>query len=210
MSQLNPRKNRGRTVLLTVVAVAACAAGLIGYLLAEPQASTDRFYIRNGGGAVVFEHAGHQQAVDGCQYCHHEMVTGGGDCSECHDDPDYAAGMLEHAELLEIEDHECEGCHTIADAEAARGCRECHPAAASEEEAPGGCLECHDDPEYVPGLVSHGELIEIEGHECEGCHAIRTVADAYHTNCSACHLETAPERFADRDGKPLCRACHLK
>jgi len=201
----NPRRGSGKVLPLTIVAVLAGLIGLIGYIQAGPDGEAGRYYYRCSGGAVLFEHAAHQDQVGECQLCHHEMVGGFFGC-----DPEFTADMLDHAELVAIEDHSCDGCHEIADDDQARGCRACHPAGAVEGEPILGCDGCHDDPEYAPGLVTHGELLEIEGHECEGCHTARAVADAYHSNCNACHLAEAPERFADPEGKALCAACHLK
>ncbi len=210
MSQLKSESGRGKIVILAVTAGIACCVGLFGYLWAGPEQNASRFYSRSSGGDVLFDHQKHQESAAGCESCHHELVSGGGDCSVCHDDPDYTPDMAAHADLLEIEDHSCEGCHEIAGPEAARNCRECHPAAAVEGAAFVGCTACHDDPDYTPDAAGHDDLIAIDGHECEGCHTARTVADAFHANCSACHLAIAPERFAEVDGTASCRACHLK
>lgn len=156
---------------LTVLAGVACLIAVAGYLRADDPPDRGRRYLRNPGGAVLFDHGEHQDLVAECQTCHHELAA-----------PD-------------------------ADAVS---CRECHPATAIEGEAVLGCAECHDDPDYVPGMLDHEDLLAIEDHDCGGCHTPRAVADAYHTGCSACHLTQAPDRFADASGQALCSGCHLK
>ena len=163
---MTDRQVRKRTlVVLALVTAAGTGLGLAGYLRGAPPAAPGRFYLRSDGGAVLFEHARHGEAADGCVQCHHELAGDAYACSECHDDPDYAPDSFEHAELLSIHGRACDGCHGIAPSSEATSCRECH----------------QDDLSAV-----------------------------YHRSCSACHLATAPERFADETGGPLCRSCHLR
>jgi hypothetical protein len=194
---------------LTILFLVAAGTGLVGYLQADPASNHDRIYLRNGGGPVLFTHAGHAARADDCVTCHHDLVGAvATDCSECHDDG-YEAGLLEHAELLEIDDHTCAGCHELGDPDSIRSCRQCHPAAAIDAVVP-SCGDCHDDPDYTPELASHADLLTIEDHTCDGCHVAVPVSDAYHTQCNACHLTLAPARFAAADGRARCVACHLK
>ncbi len=204
----NPSNPRGKLLALTTVAVAACVCGLVGYLLPAPEAGADTVYLRNSSGAVLFAHAGHQEATDACAVCHHELVGEAGPCADCHDD-DYTPDLAGHDELTAIDGHSCEGCHELADSGQARGCRACHPAAAAEGAAFLGCDSCHDD-DFGPDMATHAELLAIDGHECVGCHTPRSVADAYHAQCNACHLAAAATRFADAKGEVMCGACHLK
>lgn len=88
-------------------------------------------------------------------------------------------------------------------------CRDCHSDVPSNENESVTCEACHDDG-YSPEMLEHDEYLEIEEHTCLGCHSPRSVSDAYHTNCTNCHLETAPERFTKADGDVLCGACHLR
>jgi Class III cytochrome C family len=101
------------------------------------------------------------------------------------------------------------------------GCVDCHHELAVDVI---GCAECHDDPDYTSDSADHDELLEIHERACESCHEIGPAEDAascrdcheedlaavYHKSCSACHLATAPERFADEAGGPLCKLCHLR
>lgn len=119
------------------------------------------------------------------------------------------AVLLDHAAHKDMTG-DCRACHHEAAGGEPQGCRACHPATAPTEPPFRGCAGCHDDPEYQAGAYAHEDLLAVSGHECAGCHAARSLADACHGVCNACHLEAAPERFADADGAPLCRACHLR
>lgn len=161
------RQGRGRVVALTVFTIAALATGAAGYLLGEAPALRTRFYLPNPSGAVLLDHARHQELTDGCERCHHEMVQGEArncrqchpadapadplflGCQGCHDDPAYTAGMVSHEDLLTVEDHRCLDCHAaraVADAYH-RVCNGCHLAAAPQRFAdPDGkalCQACH-------------------------------------------------------------------
>ncbi len=73
-------------------------------------------------------------------------------------------------------------------------------------------------------MADHADLVEIHENECTNCHEIAPddeavgcrechadeIADVYHRSCSECHLEVAPDRFADTAGEPLCASCHLR
>jgi len=165
-------KERNRTLFIALLALAAGAFSLVGYLRAgSRQAEAPaRYYYRNSSGAVLFQHEGHQDFLD-CGDCHHEL------------------------------DQASEEPHV---------CGSCHPAEPGEGDRFLGCQECHDDPEYTPDMVEHLDLIELEDHDCEGCHSARTLTEAFHAQCGNCHLELAPERFADAEGNSRCEACHLK
>jgi len=206
----NPDQNLRKIAPLLVLTAACVVAGVLGYVIVDPASSQDRVYLRNGGGAVLFTHGPHAEREGGCVVCHHdlvgEIVT---ECAECHDDS-YDAGLLEHAELLEIPDHECGGCHEIGDAESVVSCRYCHPASAGSDERPPLCSGCHDESYDEPGLVSHAELLAIEDHTCSGCHTIGTASKVYHAQCNACHAMRNSERFVNSDGDTRCEACHLK
>ena len=157
---------RRATPLALCTAVLLVVAGL-AYSRPEPVQSHDRFYLRSGSGAVIFTHGDHARRAEGCITCHHDLAGERvAKCADCHDDEDYEPGMMKHSELLEIEDHECSGCHRIAADDKARSCRSCHKA---------------DE-----------------------------IADRYHRQCNTCHLSRLPDRFADGDGEARCSVCHLK
>ncbi|MGD9547838.1 MAG: cytochrome c3 family protein [Candidatus Krumholzibacteriia bacterium] len=119
------------------------------------------------------------------------------------------AVLFTHADHLDIVG-DCETCHHESAAMDPRNCRSCHPATAAEGEPFRGCGSCHDDPDYTADFLDHAGLLEIEEHECSGCHDPVGVSDAYHALCNGCHLENDPDRFAGPGGQPLCAACHLR
>jgi hypothetical protein len=59
-------------------------------------------------------------------------------------------------------------------------------------------------------MMDHDDYQEIEDHSCLGCHSPRALAETYHTSCTDCHLEEAPDRFAASDGSANCSGCHLR
>lgn len=104
----------------------------------------------------------------------------------------------------------CVQCHhDLRGEKKASSCRECHPGSQPSETNTVACLECHDDS-YSSDMMSHDEYLEVDDHSCLGCHAPRAVSEAYHANCSNCHLEQSRERFTKADGELLCGACHLR
>ncbi|MGI9536520.1 MAG: cytochrome c3 family protein [Desulfocapsaceae bacterium] len=98
----------------------------------------------------------HEQVADddraaSCRSCHPDTQDEEArtvDCSQCHDD-DYDLDMMEHDELLEIEDHSCLGCHAPGSlAEVYHtNCTSCHLEAAAKRFANGdgtvNCSACH-------------------------------------------------------------------
>jgi hypothetical protein len=129
-------------VTLGLFTAVCAAAAVVGYVAGEPDAGTDRFYLRSDGGAVLFEHARHVEQGADCVACHHELAGEVVACAECHDDPDYVPGLAAHAELLEHHERACAECHEVAPAEDVVSCRECH-----EDEMSAvyhaGCSGCH-------------------------------------------------------------------
>ena len=101
------------------------------------------------------------------------------------------------------------------------GCVQCHHDLAGEVFS---CQECHEDPDYNAELAEHSELLEFHERACDSCHDIADDSEAvgcrecheedlariYHDQCTSCHLELQPERFAEASGAPRCRACHLR
>lgn len=157
-------QGRRSAAALTVFAVLACAVAAAGYLQADDEADQGRRYLRNASGAVLFDHASHQQRSEACVRCHHELVDGdAADCADCHDDPDYAPDMTDHAELVELHQAACDNCHDVADDASAENCRSCHdetisevyhsscngchlaeaPARFADEEGQAACSNCH-------------------------------------------------------------------
>ena len=202
-------RNLRKTLPLTAATVIAMVVGLLGYLRADPPPGHDRIYLRSGSGPVLFTHARHADLATDCVTCHHELAQDvDSDCADCHGEGSFEADDFDHADLLEIPDHECAGCHSLAEPTAARSCRGCHLATAEGPRIE-ACTDCHDD-EYEPGLFSHAELLEVEDHTCESCHHPVAVAEAYHDLCNTCHLDAAADRFATADGQVQCAGCHLR
>lgn len=192
------------TVLAGLIGVAGFWAG------ADSPAGSDRFYFRNSGGAVLFEHNNHIDEADGCESCHHNLFLSDSrnECTDCHDDG-MSAEDFTHADLKEIDGHSCAGCHQLNETIEAGSCRQCHPAAQESDERLIACSTCHDD-DYTPDMLTHDEMQEVEGHECDGCHNISTASGAYHEQCSGCHLQQNPDKFAATEGGVRCEQCHLK
>ena len=195
--------------LIIFTALAALAASA-AYVLDSGPGQAHRFYLRSSAGAVVFDHEAHTGYGEGCESCHHELLSADSriPCSDCHDE-----GMthedFEHDELKSIEGHACERCHEVDKNARANSCRSCHPADEPIDLAPVGCVECHDD-DYTPDLMTHDEMRGVEGHSCEGCHRPGAIGAVFHGHCSQCHLAERPGIFADEKGGARCQSCHLK
>ena len=211
-----PRSNRS-VVILAAVATILVLVGAVGYLVGGDDAAQARVYLPNSGGGVLFDHASHGAQVGACATCHHTLVQGGGPgaCVACHDDGDVSPDDMEHAELLEIHadaELSCADCHGLADDENAGNCRACHGREAHVPASGSGCVACHDDAPDRDVFESHGEMVALHVDAdvgCADCHTVRAIADAYHTQCSACHLAVHPDIFADTDGRARCGRCHL-
>jgi hypothetical protein len=133
----NMQNRRNWTRSLSVVITVAVIGAVIGCLADDGIVTTDRIYLQNSAGAVLFDHQAHKESVDTCVQCHHNLNEQGGDdldelqaascrechpttqqsekqtqsCTVCHED-DYEPDMMEHDEYLEISDHSCLGCHS--------------------------------------------------------------------------------------------------
>jgi len=196
---------------MTIALLVAVAAVVIGYMTASETVATDRFYLKNTAGNVLFDHGGHNETIESCATCHHSLygaaqVTS---CEDCHGD-DVEAAEFEHASLKEIHGQDCSACHEQKDDDdQARSCRECHPYTQESEEPLVSCTECHDDG-YEPDMMPHDDYQETGDHSCLGCHNPNSISEVYHTNCTGCHLEAAPDNFANSDGSVMCSACHLR
>lgn len=204
------RKNwtKGLTILSLVVIVGA----VIGCLANSKEVTTDRVYLRNSGGSVLFDHGKHSQAAESCAQCHHDLYSAAQatSCEECHDEG-VVAEDFSHARLKEAHNRDCARCHEeIAEEKKPASCRECHPGMQPSETNTNSCLECHDDDSYTPDMLEHDEYLEVEDHSCLGCHTPQAVSQVYHLNCTSCHLETLPERFTTSGGDVSCGACHLQ
>jgi hypothetical protein len=205
----NIRDRKNWTGSLTVVIIVELVGALIGCLAVKDEKSTDRLYLQNSAGAVLFDHDKHKDSTDSCGRCHHDLYTAAQatPCQECHDDG-FVAGEYDHAELKEVHSRDCARCHQESDEQAA-SCRECHPTSQKSDTLTNNCAECHNDS-YFPEMMEHDEYQEVGEHSCLGCHSPRSVSEAYHTNCTNCHLETLPDRFAIAGGDVSCGACHLR
>lgn len=201
---------RNWTSSLTIVVVTAVAALILGYFIPESPAETDRKYLQNTAGPVLFDHGEHELMAESCAVCHHSLYSSvqAITCEDCHGE-DMGADMFSHDELKEIHGTDCSQCHEQkAGDDQAVSCRQCHPAVQQSETPQNSCTECHDDS-YTADIMDHDEYLEIEDHSCLGCHAPGSLSEAYHTSCTNCHLENSPERFTQADGEVLCAACHL-
>ena len=195
---------------LLALTVAAALAGIIGFWASGESADSGRFYLRNSGGAVLFEHDRHVEMSDGCVACHHTLLLSDErqDCADCHGD-EVAAEDFEHSDFMQIDAHTCQTCHQADDSRQAGSCRDCHPDAQESDQAIVACGECHDD-DYTADALGHDEMQEIHGQSCEGCHNARPVGSVYHEQCNRCHFNENREVFATRDGSARCERCHLK
>lgn len=207
----NFRDRRNWTRSLTMVVIVAVVAVVIGCMVDKKADKTDRFYLKSAAGAVLFDHEKHSQATESCAQCHHDLY--GAEqailCAECHDE-ELDSNEFDHSELKEIHNRNCSKCHdVIAEEDQIVSCRTCHPGLQEGEQNTVSCTECHDDG-YSPDMMQHDEYMEMEEHSCLGCHTPKSVSEAYHTNCSHCHLETSPERFTQAGGDVNCGACHLR
>lgn len=161
------RNRRNWTGSLTIVMVVAVAAAVIGCMVDIDTDKTDRLYLKNSAGPVLFDHKKHSQSDDSCIKCHHdvsdeveasscrechpgieqsETFTVG--CIECHDNS-YSPEILDHYEYLEIDEHSCLGCHT--------------PRSVSEAYHT-NCSRCHLETSPKRFTTANGELL------CGACH----------------------------------------
>jgi hypothetical protein len=209
MSGSNSRR-RNWTVSITGALLVAIIAALIGFMKDDTSTATDRYYLRNTAGNVLFDHGRHSEDADACAACHHslfgaEVAIG---CEECHDS--FAVEDFEHGELSEFHGWDCATCHEQAeDDDQAASCRSCHPANQQSESRLIDCEECHDEG-YEADMMTHDEYLEIDDHSCLGCHVPGSIAEVYHQSCTPCHLEAAYERFTRADGSVNCGGCHLR
>ena len=205
------RNRRNWTRSLTIVMLVAAIGALIGCLADKGEKRTDRVYLQNSAGAVLFDHEKHKNSTDSCAQCHHDLYSAvqAVSCEDCHD-AGFTADEYSHAELKDFHNLDCAKCHEQEDDNAqAVSCRECHPIARTSDTLTMSCTECHDES-YSKEMMAHDEYTEIDEHSCLGCHAPKSVSDAYHTNCTSCHLETVPTRFTTAGGEVSCGACHLR
>lgn len=201
-----PERNR----LLAGLTIIGALVGIGGYLVEGRPAGTNRYYLVNSGGSVVFEHKSHLLSTDGCENCHHDLLSSdmSNECSDCHGE-DFAADDFDHADLKGISAHTCRTCHEIKDTRDALSCRKCHPSVQESEELTIACIQCHD-ADYTPDILTHGEMKDIHTGDCSRCHTARSISAAYHQACSECHLAGNSSQFADGDGNVRCERCHLK
>ncbi len=207
----NNQSRKNWTKSLTIMMAIAVVGAVIGCMADKKAVNTDRLYFENSAGAVLFDHGKHNDSVESCAQCHHDLYSAAQatSCQECHDD-DIVADEFKHAELKEIHSRDCAKCHEVVDEQAqAASCRECHPGMQPSETQTNSCTECHDDS-FTPDMLEHDEYLEVEDHSCLGCHTPQAVSQAYHTNCTSCHLETLPDRFTTAGGDVSCGACHLR
>ncbi len=206
--------NKGRknwTLSMTIVVVIAAAAAVIGCIGGPHTSNADRVYLNSSAGAVLFDHGAHQDNIDACATCHHDLYTGklATTCTDCHDES-MKAEDFKHAELKDFHQRDCSRCHEASEPQTQpSSCRDCHAKKQESEVRTETCQQCHDDS-FEPGMMAHNDYLQVEDHSCLGCHNPVTVSEAYHTNCTGCHRTIAPEKFVDEKDAPVCRACHLR
>ena len=194
---------------LALLTLVAGLVGVAGYLVESESSNIDRYYLPNSGGAVMFEHKAHTTMVDGCESCHHDLLSSDSrnDCSDCHED--IVAEDFEHANLKTIEAHSCGTCHQINESAQAQSCRNCHLSVQESDKVSTACIECHD-AEYTTDLLTHDEMQEVHDQDCESCHYSRVISVVYHEQCNRCHFVENVKLFASPEGTMKCEMCHLK
>jgi len=210
MSGNNNRRNWTRS--LTAVILLALAAAVVGCLGKQQPKATDRHYLRATAGSVLFDHGVHQASAASCADCHHPLYSSTriAECGDCHDAEGHSPEDVGHDQLINIHGRDCGTCHEGRTENAdVVSCRACHTKTQDGDAVTKKCSECHDDS-YSPDMMEHDEYLEVKEHSCLGCHAPRTISEAYHTSCTGCHLQEAPERFTRQDGQVVCGACHLR
>ena len=163
----NDQDRRNWTRSLTLVLVVAVVAIVLSYMVDAGAQKTDRLYLKNSAGPVLFDHGKHSELDDSCIKCHHNVTTDTepGSCRECHPavqasetstvtcitchEDGYTADMMEHEEYLEIAEHSCLGCHT--------------PRSVSEAYHT-SCSACHLETARERFTIANGEL------QCGACH----------------------------------------
>lgn len=207
----NWRDRQNCTLSLTIAIIVAGVAAVIGSVAIDEPAATERFYLRNTAGAVLFDHGKHRDNIDSCAQCHHDLygslvITS---CEGCHDD-EIEPADFEHSELKEFHDSNCSACHEQeAEDNQADSCRNCHPGTLKNEAGTVECSHCHDDS-YDQDMLDHAGFVEIEDHSCLGCHQPESLSETYHAGCVSCHIEESPQRYANDDGTVKCGGCHLR
>jgi hypothetical protein len=194
---------------LTFFTLVAGLVGVAGYWVKSEPSNVGRYYLPNSGGAVMFEHKVHTTKVDGCEDCHHELLSSDSRnaCSDCHED--FVAEDFKHADLKTIESHSCGTCHQINESALPQTCRNCHPPVQESDESSIACDECHDD-DYTTDMLTHDEMQEVHDHSCGNCHYSRSISIVYHEQCNGCHSIENHSLFTTRDGDMRCEMCHLK
>jgi hypothetical protein len=202
--------NTKKPYLLMALTGVLLVVGLSGYLISGKTVEPKRFYLKNAGGAVMFEHEKHIGFTESCADCHHTILYADqrNDCSDCHGD-DVSAEDFSHKDLMEVDAHHCTTCHLVNKESSPQACGNCHPKMQEAEQITLPCATCHDSS-FEKDMLTHDEMQEIEAHTCDGCHQPQSVSEVYHEQCNRCHLEGASQRFVLDGGKIRCQACHLK
>ena len=203
------------SISLILLVLLASILALAGYRH-EPQAnSTKRFFFPNSGGPVLFNHEKHSDQAEGCESCHHHLYSAEvyAECVECHDD-DMIADDFTHAELREVEDHECGYCHEIHNEREPQSCRQCHTPTPHEPVIENTCINCHDfergDEDWDEANIPHEEMLELHENDCSNCHQVQTISSAYHSQCVNCHDYESAKIFGKVAAEWDCQSCHLK
>ncbi|NDV20574.1 cytochrome C [Pseudodesulfovibrio sp. JC047] len=202
-----------RYLPITLVTGILVLIAMGGYLVpASSDGPPVRTVLRNKGGTVILNHAGHTAVLqEGCSTCHHtssDMEKNPPPCDTCHAqkfDDNFATN---HQKI--IDKKLCVTCHhpsatielfshdehaeTVTDGD----CQSCHHEA-SIEPTPQSCRNCHmDGSNSVPSLQTATHT------RCADCHD-----DLYAlgiTGCSNCHTRRA--QHAGSTAPQPCSRCH--
>lgn len=202
-------KNKKSPLLILLFAAVMYIVAVAGYLIERPDSDPDHLFFANTGGDVVMKHKDHANDLH-CADCHHDLLSSDNRtaCFECHED-DVDPEDFEHAELLDIEDHRCTTCHNRLHDDDPVSCRTCHLQEVKGTSSTAGCAECHDE-DITPDFLTHDEMLEVEDHSCYDCHSVMALSDAFHQQCTDCHLKSGQARFVNDKGVARCVICHLK
>jgi hypothetical protein len=159
------------------------------------------------------------QAPRGCQICHHQAPSKS-NCAVCHTDTELREVTPQETVTIQVKASgaptrsrsvafahaahsrvRCQQCHTtavtLAPADSAKQCRDCH----TDHHAGGvACADCHRSETTWKGHVRESHV------RCSACHAESTVArlEPRRSFCLACH-EPKVDHYVKRE----CTECHM-
>ncbi len=107
----NMQNRRNWTRSLSAVITVAVIGAVIGCLADDGVIETDRVYLQNTAGAVLFDHQAHKDSADSCVQCHHNLDQQGGD--DLDDELQAASCRESHprTQQSEKQTQSCTVCH---------------------------------------------------------------------------------------------------